>query len=320
MATRAPGPVPDPLALAPMNKTDPTMQTQIGADLDTLRQMYHPPSYGGGRDMDSFTPHVGASTSVGTGKMDAANALTLPQYYPRGITHMPVQYGGPSAEKENMDRLNKLIEVAPASAGATRVAPIGDKEVNYLKYMEDMAELAKFDNYVESFVDPRQPGSAEFLFKVYPEYINRRMQQAHTDYEFALRNQMIDMWGINTFDDLYFKYLVDQKRIDGPKLSRGSKKVDDEYVAAFLAPWRYPRPDIDSEHLYLPFSSATIGQQPGARDDWRIERRGMPFRHDQTREQLAHSIFTSKDGLDAAGAADPNRKAMGGSTNASGFY
>ena len=315
MATRAPGPVPDPLALAPMNKTNPTMQTQLGSDLDTLRQMYHPPSYGGGNPMDSFTPHVGPPTSTSTGRMTADNALTLPQYYPRGITHMPVQYGGPSAEKENMDRLNKLIEVAPAGAGAMRVAPIGDKEVNYLKYMEDMAELAKFDNYVESFVDPRQPGSAEFLFNVYPEYINRRMQQAHTDYEFALRNQMIDMWGINTFDDLYFKYLVDQKRIDGPSLQRGAKRVDDEYVAAYLAPWRYPRPAIGSEHLYLPFASATIGNQPKKPEDWRVTRTG-PFRHDQDRGQLAHSLFTAADG-------GTGRSPLGGATSTgkdTGFF
>ena len=109
MATRAPGPVPDPLALAPMNKTDPTMQTQLGTDLDTLRQMYHPPSYGGANE--TYTAYTNAG-------MDATKALSLPQYYPRGITHMPVQYGGPSAEKENMDRLNKLIEVAPKGEGA----------------------------------------------------------------------------------------------------------------------------------------------------------------------------------------------------------
>ena len=313
MATRAPGPVPDPLALAPMNKTDPTMQTQIGNDLDTLRQMYHPPSYG--RAADSFTPHVG--TAATTGKMGVDEAATLPQYYPRGITHMPVQYGGPSAEKENMDRLNKLIEVAPQGKGAMRVAPIGDKEVNYLKYMEDMAELAKFDNYVESFVDPRQPGSAEFLFKVYPEYINRRMQQAHTDYEFALRNQMIDMWGINTFDDLYFKYLVDQKRIDGPSLQRGSKRVDDEYVAAYLAPWRYPRPAIGSNELYLPFASAKMGNQPKAPEDWKVARTG-PFRVDQGRAQMAHSIFTS-----AAGPTGSSLEALGGAKSTAkdtGFF
>lgn len=191
-----------------------------------------------------------------------------------------------------MDRLNTLIETAPqGKGGAQRYAPIGDKEVNYLKYMEDMAELAKFDNYVESFVDPRQPGSAEFLFKVYPEYINRRMQQAHTDYEFALRNQMIDMWGINTFDDLYFKYLVDQKRIEGPKLQRAGTPKDSEYAAGFLAPWANRRPDINSAKLHLPFSSATMGQKPSAPDDWSVDRTG-PFRQDQSRKAMAHALFT----------------------------
>jgi len=296
MATRAPGPVPDPLALAPMAKTDPTMQTQLGSDLDRLRQTYHAPAYSGDTPADSFTP---------TQKTNQGR-LNLPSWYPSGLTHMPVQYGGPSEEKENMDRLNKLIENAPPGAGgAQRYAPIGDKEVNFLKYMEDMAELAKFDNYVEGFVDPRQPGSAEFLFKVYPEYINRRMQQAHTDYEFALRNQMIDMWGINTFDDLYFKYLVDQGRIDGPTLKRGPKAPEDiKYVASYLAPWRFPRPPIQSDKLYLPFASAKIGQKPNDPDDWAIARSDMPFSVDQNRNQMARAVFTDRS-RNNRGPTDP---------------
>jgi hypothetical protein len=268
-----------------MDKNDPTMHTKLGGDLDHLRKVYHAPSYG--KVDQTYSAHVDSG-------MVADNAETLPQWYPRGLTHMPVQYGGPSAEKENMDRLNQLIAQAPQGAGgAMRYAPIGDKEVNYLKYMEDMAELAKFDNYVESFVDPRQPGSAEFLFKVYPEYINRRMQQAHTDYEFALRNQMIDMWGINTFDDLYFKYLVDQGRISGPSLLRETAAVDDKYVASYLAPWRHRRPAIKSNTLNLPFASAKIGARPagGNRDNWAISRANKPFSQDGTREQFARAVF-----------------------------
>ena len=34
-----------------------------------------------------------------------------------------------------------------------RTDPITDEEVQYLKYMEDTSELAKFDQYVESFID-----------------------------------------------------------------------------------------------------------------------------------------------------------------------
>ena len=59
-------------------------------------------------------------------------------------------------------------------------------------------------------MDPRKPGNLKWLMEVYPDYVSRRIGQVHTDYEFALRNQMIDSWGINTFDDLHFKYLVDQ--------------------------------------------------------------------------------------------------------------
>jgi hypothetical protein len=272
------------------------MQTQLGADLDSMRQLYAPPSYG--EDKMSASPYA-------TQMIDASKAASLPQWYPRALTHMPVQYGGPSPEKENMDRLNQLIVSAPKGDGAMRYAPIGDKEVNYLKYMEDMAELAKFDNYVESFVDPRQPGSAEFLFKVYPEYINRRMQQAHTDYEFALRNQMIDMWGINTFDDLYFKYLVDQGRIDGPTLKRGPKAPEDiKYVASYLAPWRFPRPPIKSDKLYLPFASAKIGQKPNDPEDWSIARSDLPFSVDQSRNQMARAVFTDRP-RGNRGATDP---------------
>ena len=59
----------------------------------------------------------------------------------------------------------------------------------------------------------------KFLMEVYPEYVNRRLQQAHADYEYALRNQMIDSWGINTFDDLYFKYMVEKVFHGGRKLN-----------------------------------------------------------------------------------------------------
>lgn len=71
MATRAPGPVPAGLALAPMNKTDPTMQKQLGSDLDHLRQTYHEPSYGRNAN-DTYTGYVANG-------MDADMAQTLPQ-------------------------------------------------------------------------------------------------------------------------------------------------------------------------------------------------------------------------------------------------
>ena len=183
---------------------------------------------------------------------------TQPGFMPQGtIGSMPVNYDGPSKTKAELSRRNELAE----QAGVVRTMEI-DKELDYMQYMEDVQELAKFDNYVEALVDPKAPGSADFLFKVYPEYVNRRMSQAQQDYEYALRNQMIDMWGINSFDDLYFKYMVDQGAITGPRLMREEepKTADDMYISFALLPGRFKR-KFDPEELKLPYTSSKIGSR-----------------------------------------------------------
>ena len=142
-----------------------------------------------------------------------------------------------------------------------RTDPITEGEVAYLKTMKDQAELAKFDEYVESFIDPRQPGNMKWLMEVYPDYVERRLQQAHTDYEYALRNQMIDSWGINTFDDLHFKYMVDQGTISGPRLATSRPAVDASYAPGVFSPWNFIKPD-NRGVLFLPFDSAQTGARP----------------------------------------------------------
>ena len=115
---------------------------------------------------------------------------------------------------------------------------MGEDEVEYLQSMKKQAELADFDRYVHTLIDPRKPGNLKWLMEIYPEYVNRRIQQVHTDYEFALRNQMIDSWGINTFDDLHFKYQVDQGKVDGPRLGRHAN-ISDAYAPGLLSPWTF---------------------------------------------------------------------------------
>jgi hypothetical protein len=201
-------------------------------------------------------------------QIDGTQPSFLPQNF---ISHMPVQYDGPSKTKAELSRRNELVE----QAGVIRTMPI-DKELEYMQYMEDVQELAKFDNYVEALVDPKAPGSADFLFKVYPEYVNRRMSQAQQDYEYALRNQMIDMWGINSFDDLYFKYMVDQGVINGPRLMRDQepKTADDEFISYALLPGRFKR-TFDPTTLKLPYTSSKIGSKNTAQVN-RSEHR-LPF-------------------------------------------
>ena len=142
--------------------------------------------------------------------------------------------------------------------GVIRTDPISDEEVSYLQAMKDQSELADFDRYVNSLVDPRKPGNLKWLMEIYPEFVNRRLSQVHTDYEYALRNQLIDSWGINTFDDLHFKYLVDQGKVKGPHLQTDLIDRAAGYSAGYLSPFQFKNMRMDG--IRLPFASARLGR------------------------------------------------------------
>lgn len=231
---------------APRVSPEPIAEASQQANMNLdLRQNFGPASYT--EEGSSWARH------------DDRIVATNPSWMPKGMTRFPTKYAVPTDLKEQMAYRAQLTEAGEGKV--TRVLDV-QKELDYMKYMNDMSDLARFDNYVEALVDPKQPGSADFLFKVYPEYVNRRMAQAQSDYEFALRNQMIDMWGINTFDDLYFKYMVDQGQLTGPKLTRptGAENADDAYSSFLFSPY-FSKRQLETNSLKLPFSSSTIGSR-----------------------------------------------------------
>ena len=271
------------------NRAEPTMGTQNASRALELQQQYVTPSFPTG----DYMPHVYLQSDMGF----AARPSNLPAWYPEGTSQLPVSYVGPSAAKDNLARRQAIRDGINASInqntspGVQRTDPITDEEVQYLKYMEDTSELAKFDQYVESFIDPRQPGSMKFLMEVYPEYVNRRLQQAHADYEYALRNQMIDSWGINTFDDLYFKYMVDQGKLQGPSLVRTGQRLADKYAPGILSYMAFATKFNDQEKLGLPFNSAKTGRQPTPGTAWEISRAGQPLSAGGSRGDMARNMY-----------------------------
>jgi hypothetical protein len=94
--------------------------------------------------------------------------------------------------------------LAAGNAGTPtlRTDPITKREVELLQQKKDQAEVADFDRYVNSMINPSKPGELQWLMSVYPEFVQRRIEQVHQDYKFAVRNQIIDMWAINTKDDI----------------------------------------------------------------------------------------------------------------------
>ena len=240
----------------------------------------------------------------------------LPYYY-NNYDGLPVPYSAPSEQKdrfllESAVRKAAGREIAESNArdGVIRTAPITETEIQYLKSMKDQAELAKFDDYVESFIDPRQPGNMKWLMEVYPDYVSRRLQQAHTDYEFALRNQMIDSWGINTFDDLHFKYLVDQGKIQGPRLLNPRPPVDSSYTPGWLSPYNFQSPNkFGNTKMALPFASAGHGRRPANPADWTLERENRPLGRGNTEQQLAEGMYDTGRGTPRMATAGPDQGA-----------
>ena len=209
----------------------------------------------------------------------------------------PVKYDVPSEYKENFKNKAAVREGIKAATGkdVLRVDNIGPDEVEYLAQMKAQGELADFDRYVNTMIDPRQPGNLKWLMEIYPQFVDRRIKQVHTDYEYALRNQLIDSWGVNTFDDLHFKYLVDQGKIDGPELKRANDQfADDQYAAGYLSPFHWQFMGVGDNRprgLRLPFASAKTGKRPvGGPRAWELENEGQVLGEGRTTSELARGM------------------------------
>lgn len=231
-----------------------------------------------------------ADPSAGRPEFMHPNAQGTPPDHVNLSATQPVKYDVPTQYKENFVNKAALRDAIAKETkkDVIRVDAIGDDEVEYLAQMKAQGELADFDRYVNTMIDPRQPGNLKWLMEIYPQFVDRRLKQVHTDYEFALRNQLIDSWGVNTFDDLHFKYLVDQGKIDGPELRR-QYFADDIYAPGFLSPAHFLGVGDNKENgLRLPFASAKTGAKPAnGPEDWSISNVNAPLGTGRTTAELA---------------------------------
>ena len=200
---------------------------------------------------------------------------SIPKSY-NMMSDYPAKYAVPTASKERMQARQVLRESVPGShPNVQRTDPITEDEVTYIQSMKAMAEQVDIDRYISKFIDPRKPGNLKWRMEVNPGYVDRRIQQVNTDYEYALRNQMIDMWGMNSFDDIHFKYMVDNGKIDGPTLTK-SVDTGSSYAPGLFSPWKF----VDKRRgLSIPFTKATIGDRPELHglepEDWQLKDDGQ---------------------------------------------
>jgi len=224
-----------------------------------------------------------------TGGADMSRPAGAPEWY-NYAGMQPAKYSVPNEMKERMVA-RAAIRNAAAEEGSSAVPrpdPIQDMEVDYLQTMQKQADLADFDRYINTLVDVRKPGNLKWLMEVYPEFVHRRVAQVHDDYDFAIRKQMIDNWGVNTFDDLHFLYLCDQGKLDGPSLSRRVPK-DSSYQTGWLSPFQFHQKHKPG--VQLPFASASSGQRPGQRTDWTQSDSGQPLGGSRGINEMARNVM-----------------------------
>ena len=136
----------------------------------------------------------------------------------------------------------------------------------------------------------------KFLMEIYPQFVERRIQQAHTDYSYAIRKQMIDQWGVNTFDDLHFLYLMDQGKVAGPSLQQAGKDAGNKYKSGWLAPGAYTRERKPG--IRLPFAAASFGasaSDTNGPNSWTIDDdTGGALTHGRSQGQMAKQMYSEK--------------------------
>ncbi len=239
-------------------------------------------------------PHVPDQTHIGDAGFEGTTA-DMPEYYNK-YPAPPVKYSVPSGLKERMGA-RQAIRIEAGKNGLNRPDPISDTEVDFLQAMQDQAELADFDRYVNKLIDTKRPGMMKVMMEIYPQFVNRRIKQAHTDYEFAMRKQMIDTWGIQTFDDLHFLYLCDQGKISGPMLQlpyKGGKK----YTAGVLAPRHWAQKRLAG--IKAPYASSSVGPNAGgSADAWLMKDAGNALAEGRGLESMAKLMYADNGAAEA---------------------
>jgi hypothetical protein len=264
----------------------PTFSPGQGTNLDKGREI-------AGAEMEPKQRYTAPTQSLPNDAAISGRGRPVGQYNEQQAP-APVKYYVPGPDDQYMQNRQAIRQAAAQGvSGVMRVDPITDHEVKLLQKKKDQAEVADFDLYVNSLINPRKPGELQWLMSVYPEFVQRRIEQVHQDYEFAVRNQMIHMWGINTKDDLMFKYLVDQKKVDGPRLGR-HKRIDDRYAPGLFSPfrWKFNGDSVHADKLYAPFSSAQDGAKPGNSDGWQFTNASTrPIGLGRNTEAMANSLY-----------------------------
>lgn len=217
-----------------------------------------------------------------------------------------VKLAVPTPEKQYLINKQAIRDAQPINTtNVQRTDPITDVEVGYFQRQKDLAEYAKRDQYIDMFYNKQKPGETLEVLKNAPDHVQTRLAQIKSEFEFALRKRLVDEWGVNSPEDLEFRYLLDQGYITGPEL-KWEAKYGDEYQHGIFSPYAMFKTRGEAGTGFgVPYAGSSLGQHPSVARSWDIPDTGPASAGSDA--QLASSIY-QKPG-DAAGFNADSRAA-----------
>jgi len=122
------------------------------------------------------------------------------------------QYAVPTLEKEKMAFKEKLIAQDAQTNGAARWMR-GDHDVDVRYDMWKRSQVYDKDRFAMSFVDMREPGNAQWMSTIYPEFMDRRMSEINRKHKILADLERIKAFGVNTRDDFDLVYNIRAGRV-----------------------------------------------------------------------------------------------------------
>lgn len=162
------------------------------------------------------------------------------------------------------------------------------------------ARAADKDKFLHSMVDRRAPGVNDYIRTVNPGMLEREVSEVHSGFDYAIKNMLIDMYGIQSPEAFEFKYAVDQGEISGPQLAN-ILPANSNYSAGYFAPASWKTPVRSAENtMKMPFSSAKIGNRPNPGTEWKLKKPG-PFGQQNDLTNIVKNLYALDVGNAGAG-------------------
>lgn len=178
-------------------------------------------------------------------------------------TTLPGEYAYPTHARDRFLMKQKLKESAAlAPTGGTNQVlnwSVGNDDMDVMMDLEKARRTYEFHLWIEKHIDIRKPGNLRWIQEVAPDFLSYKMNALDTSLKLAKKKAEIEALGIQSEEDLKFKFMVDNDML------RDGREANDtnRYVRGFFNP-AYNIPGKPSGWTSLFQDSTTSLQAPAA--------------------------------------------------------